>query len=254
MREITQEQFRTAITPYVSGSAKTCSYCDLIEELVLLMGPRTYVTIAIGQFMEGYLQICTRKHRISLSGLRPDEIQEFWFIKGIVRDTLESAYATGVVGFEHGRAGSCMSPLERASVVTDLCHHTHFHLVPQVIDIRSEIRAMAEREYVVSNEREFQQLKDRELGAKPYLYYEDTDARGYVFVVEESRVPRQFLRSTVARRIGLAGKGDWMSYPGVEFFGPTRRRLMPLLIEKARAAGLAVGVSERGFGEWFENL
>lgn len=251
MREIAEAQFTRAIAPYTSGNSTTCSYCDVIDELVLLMGPRTYVTIAIGQFMEGYLQVCSRRHRISLTGLNPDEMAEFWFMKGLVRDVLERAYAAGVVGFEHGRAGSCMSPLERASVVTDLCHHAHFHLLPQDIDIRPEIRAICEREHVVTGTKEFQRLKDRELGANPYLYYEAADGKGHVFIVAEARVPRQFLRATVARKIGLAGKGDWMLYPGVEYFEPTRRRLMPILIESARERGLAARVSERGFGEWF---
>jgi len=39
--------YNSIIKPYIERTVKTCSYCDKLDDLILLEGKHSYITIAI---------------------------------------------------------------------------------------------------------------------------------------------------------------------------------------------------------------
>lgn len=216
--------FEKIIEPYITGSAKTCSYCDRLDELILLEGQHSYITIAIGQYMEGYLQVCAKKHRTAATGLTSTETQELVKMKKLVREVYKEIYGISGVAFEHGKAGSCLWSYDTYKNMVSLCHHCHIHFVPANIDIRDQIKTILSEEIVVKNIYELKAFREK-IGAEPYLYFEDSQEIGYVYPVDDEKIPRQFLRTCVAEKLGCKERGDWIKYPGVEFFQATIDKL-----------------------------
>ena len=221
--------YKKIIYPYISGIAQTCSYCDQIEPLILLKGKYTYITLAIGQYVEGYVQICAKKHRTAATGLYPYETIELEQMKKIVRQTYKEVYNVSGIAFEHGKAGACLWKEKTYENMKSLCHHCHIHFVPVKIDIRDQIKRYLPEELVVNNLSELKQVRENILEAEPYLYFEDSQETGYVYPVEGRSIPRQFLRTCVAEKLGIAEKGDWITYPGVELFESTKQKIKPVL-------------------------
>ena len=221
--------YERVIAPYLAGKAETCSYCDYLEPLVLLPGRYAYVTIAIGQYVEGYVQVCTRSHRTAMTGLLDYEARELETMRAVVREAYRRLYGTPGVAFEHGKAGSCMWTGERAQNALSLCHHCHVHYLPRSIDIRADVRAYCREEIPIQSLEDLRQIRAEVLEGAPYLYFEDANLQGYVYPVNDKEIPRQFLRRCVARKLGMEERADWHTYPGTEFFAATEKRLGPVL-------------------------
>lgn len=228
MDEFTRDCIK-AVDPYVRGSAASCSFCDHLDPLILFDGRHTYVTIAIGQMMEGYVQICTHKHRTSFTGMMPREYSEFCEVRSAVRNAFLRAYGTHGIAFEHGQAGSCMWRADASKNLQSLCHHAHVHLVPRDINIRGRVSEYIQEEIAVGSIGDLFEVRQKRLKGGGYLYFEDSTGRGYVYPAEGIRIPRQFLRTCVAKELGMASSADWSRHPGFEFFSKTRDTLMPLL-------------------------
>jgi hypothetical protein len=225
--------YERAISPYVSGAAQTCSYCDHLSPLILLEGRHTYITTAIGQIVEGYTQICSQRHRTAATGLFPDETQELVEMKRLLRAAYRIVYGTPGIAFEHGKAGSCLWGDERPNNMKTLCYHMHVHFVPVDIDIRPYIESLLPDFVRVNSVAELKQVRTRVLEAEPYLYFEDTREVGYVYPVDDDVIPRQFLRNCVAQALGVPEKADWIAFPGAALFGRVRAKLLPVLNELA---------------------
>jgi len=225
--------YEFAIAPYVSGTAQTCSYCDHLSSLILLEGRHTYITMAIGQIVEGYTQICSQRHRTAATGLYSDETRELVEMKQLLRAAYRIVYGTPGIAFEHGKAGSCLWGDQRPTNMKTLCYHTHVHFVPVDIDIRPAIESILPDVIQVNSVDELKRVRTRVLEAEPYLYLEDTREVGYVYPVDDEVIPRQFLRTCVAQALGVPEKADWMTFPGTELFGIVRSKLVPVLTELA---------------------
>lgn len=223
------EECRELIDPYLKGAASTCSYCDHLDPLILLEGVHTYITMAIGQIVEGYLQVCSQKHRTAATGLEQHEVPEMEQMKSIIRNSYQRVYNNRGIAFEHGKAGSCLWDDAQKGHKYDLCYHAHIHFVPVEIDIRPGIKKILPREVVVRNFSELKEFRTNELGNDSYLYFEDSQEVGYVYPVNDEEIPRQFLRKLVARAIGLPERSDWVKYPGIEYFEKINKKLGPVI-------------------------
>lgn len=215
------------ITPYLTGAKKTCSYCDHLTPLILLEGEHSYITLAIGQIVEGYLQVCAQKHRTSATGFLPNERDEFVLMKQVVRLAYKEVYGNSGVAFEHGQAGTCM--LNEDDSDDSLCHHTHTHFAPVNIDIRNAVKKILPDEIIVNSLNELIDVRDKVLLGGPYLYFEDSNCIGYVYPVKGRPIPRQFLRTCVALELNMKHRGDWITFPGEEFFEIGRNKLQTVL-------------------------
>lgn len=230
MQQITAEanKYQAIIQPYLSGEKTSCSYCDYLAPLVLLEGKHTYITLVIGQYTEGYLQLCSKLHKTSTAGLSSEELEEYFLMKQIIREAYRQAYGTPGIFFEHGKAGTCLWRSEDENKYS-LCHHCHLHCVPKPVDIREAIKVYLPNELIVHNLEELRTIRKEILMEYPYLYFEDTQEIGYVYPVSNTTIPRQFLRTCVAEQLDIPEKGDWITFPGTEFFDKTRTTLEPLL-------------------------
>lgn len=218
-----------AIRPYINGTAETCSYCDHLYPLILAEGQHTYITLAIGQIVEGYLQLCTHKHRTACTGLYEYETSEFLKMKEIIRNSFSACYGTRGIAFEHGKAGSCLWGEKAMSNLADLCHHTHLHFVPVDVNIRPAIRKLLPEEIAVHSIQELKKIREEHLFGDSYLYFEDSSEIGYVYPVGKIDIPRQFLRTCLAEELGVPERADWCSFPGEEYFASGRDKLQPVL-------------------------
>ena len=219
------------IDPYLKGTASTCSYCDHLDPLILQEGIHTYITIAIGQIVEGYLQVCSQQHRTATTGLHQHEMPELEKMKRIIRDSYERVYKNRGIAFEHGKAGSCLWKDDKIGHKYDLCYHAHIHFIPVEIDIRDGIKEFLPKELIIRNLSELKEFRTQELGNDSYLYFEDSQEVGYAYPVNEEEIPRQFLRKLVASALDLPEKADWVKYPGTEYFEIIKNKLGPVIRE-----------------------
>lgn len=210
--------YRQAIKPYISGEAKTCSYCDCIKPLVIYYGESFYITAAIGSYMIGYIQLCSYEHRTSATGILRSEYDEFEKMLLAIRKCFKKVYGNYGICFEHGQAGTCCWTENH---VNSLCHHMHIHCLPVSIDIHPAIESRFPDYYEVCDVQHMIQIRKDILNGGPYLFFSSADNRKYMYNVVNQNVPRQFLRRCVAEKLEIADKADWIKYPGVEYYEET---------------------------------
>jgi len=211
-----------AITPYITGGSASCSYCDRIEPLIIYYGRHFYITVAIGAFMPGYIQLCSYKHRTSATGVLPVEREEFTLLSAAIRNSFKIVYGNYGIGFEHGQAGTC---LWKENYINSLCHHMHIHYLPTEINIHDIITSDFYEYIEVSNIYDMVKVRKDVLCGNPYLYFSHTPDKGYMYNVAGLDVPRQYLRKCVANKLGIPEKYDWLKYPGDEYFEQTIKEL-----------------------------
>ena len=207
-----------AIKPYITGESASCSYCDRIEPLIIYHGRHFYITVAIGAYMPGYIQLCSYKHRTSVTGILPVEREEFNFLSVTIRNSFKSVYGNYGIGFEHGQAGTC---LWKENHINSLCHHMHVHYLPSTINIHDDIASIFYNYTEVSDIYDMVKFRENVLCGNPYLYFSPTPDKGYMYNVTGLDVPRQYLRSCVANKLGISEKADWQKYPGDEYYEQT---------------------------------
>ena len=224
--------FRKAIEPYITEERQTCSYCDIIDSLVLYRGTHFYVTAAIGSYMPGYVQLCSYQHRTSATGIRLNEYTEFMHLSQVIRRCFSKTYGNSGICFEHGQAGTCLWTENNAS---SLCHHMHIHFVPARMDIHKKIADSFPTYFTVSDIAEMVKIRTEVLQGGPYLYFSNNQEFGYMYDVSGREVPRQFLRRCVSEELEITHRADWKQYPGVEFFAQTISDLSQMIsIEATR--------------------
>jgi diadenosine tetraphosphate (Ap4A) HIT family hydrolase len=224
--------FYEVIKPYITGDIKSCSYCDKLEPLILYYGKHFYVTVAIGAYMPGYIQLCSYQHRTSATGILPVEREEFQRLSNAIRNSFMKVYGNYGIGFEHGQAGTCMW---RENYINSLCHHMHVHFLPAIIDIHEDILARFNDFTEVRSIDDMIKIRQEVLCGRPYLYFSLKPNKGCMYNVANLDVPRQFLRKCVADKLGIPQKADWQEYPGVEHYEQTIRELSkPIAKEMSR--------------------
>jgi diadenosine tetraphosphate (Ap4A) HIT family hydrolase len=221
--------YHSVIEKYLRGNAETCSYCDFLNPLVLLRGEFLYITLAIGAFCEGYLQICTLRHRTASTGIDSQERQELNVMIETVRRTYDQTYMTRGIMFEHGQAGSCLWGEDALMNLTSLCHHMHIHCVPKNMNIHNTINKTFPKYFEVCSPEQMLEIRRDELGAEQYLFFLPPSGCGYMYDVKDITVPRQFLRTCVATELGKKELANWQTHPGIEYFEETKSKLTDVL-------------------------
>jgi hypothetical protein len=222
--------YNKIIKPYVEKIANTCSYCDKLDDLVLLEWKYSYITIAIWQYMEGYVQICSKKHRPSVAWLEKYEAKEFYQMKNVLKKAFKECYNKNMICFEHWQAWSCHWWKDYDKNEKTLCYHAHLHCLPCDVDIRSDIKEILSEEIIVNSFEDLKYIRDMVIVRDAYLFFEDKMWIWYLYPVEdESVIPRQFLRKCVAKQLWMLEKADWVKYPWIDFFDKTKSELKPIL-------------------------
>ncbi len=166
----------------------------------ILMETDSFVVVpALGQLVEGYLQIVAKSHITSMGNLSADLFEELLFLMKSTSKALDRLYKKPVV-FEHGAVNS----YQRAGCCID---HAHWHLVPIEHDM-SGILTQQFKGGPIGDPREIRYLAKSRV---PYLFYIDTAGQMYLF--EAPIVPSQYFRQWLAMKVGMSDKWNWAVSP-----------------------------------------
>lgn len=159
---------------------------------------KSFVIIpTIGQLIEGYLLIVTKKHYTSMGHLTAIQLNELEEVKQKISIVLSKTYGKPIF-FEHGSAfegiGGCG------------VYHAHLHVVPvgETISLLDDLRFL--EGYKIET---LGSLVDRINSGKSYLFYEDQKSVKYIF--NEDGIPSQFFRKILAKQLGKTS-WDWRNF------------------------------------------
>jgi diadenosine tetraphosphate (Ap4A) HIT family hydrolase len=160
-----------------------------------------FVVSAIGQFIKGYLLICSKSHFLNMGSLDTSIFDEFIEVKERVRKLLYDVYEISPIFFEHGaariknRAGTCVD-------------HAHLHAVPiEIHDAKVFSSIYFCKEIPATPESVISFSKT----GNPYFFLEISDRRMYLF--DALLLPCQFGRRVLAQLVHLNNHWNWRKYP-----------------------------------------
>jgi len=146
----------------------------------------------IGQIMEGYVQIVTRKHQLSdqhplyCYGHIPKKwSSEYHQFVSELDSRVKECYGE-TIHFEHGEYGERKRKGGKPATV-----HMHLHIVPSKVSILKPIREGGL--FSVSNLDNLDQLLELTKSMVSYYYYKDIDGEEYL-LTPKSETPSQVMR------------------------------------------------------------
>lgn len=202
----------------------SCQYCEEFESgkleingqdlgnRIIFESDNFVVVPSLGQIVEGYLLIISKKHYTSIGEIPPGLHDELDTVCQKVRKILFDSYGMPLF-FEHGpsckrqKGGSCID-------------HAHLHVVPVQIDILPELSKHFRYKIIKS----FDALKKQFDKGVSYFFYESNLRERYLFEVSEI-VPSQYIRQIIASKIGKPERWDWRSCFGINELLKTIERL-----------------------------
>lgn len=201
-----------------------CQYCDEFESgslevrgqslgnRVLFESDNFLVFPSLGQIVEGYLLIATKRHYIGLGEIPSELHQELEEVQEKVRTVLTNNYGTPLF-FEHG-------PTSRSKKGGCCIEHAHIHAVPLQVDILDDIT----ENFTYRKINDFNELKKQFARGVPYFFFEDNNRDRYLFEIPDV-VPSQYIRQIIAHKIGKPERWDWRSCLGLEELTRTLKKL-----------------------------
>lgn len=181
-------------TPFQEIVGKQCL------ERILRVSENFVVLPAIGQIIEGYLLIVTKKHYISMGELPENHLVELNALMQEISAVLKKIYQSRAIFFEHGsvtcigEGGSCID-------------HAHIHAVPIEVDLIPKIPPFYEVKKIESLGCLKEQVKKR----IPYCFYQSVNNEKYVF--DGTVVPSQFFRRLIAHEVESPDIWNWREFP-----------------------------------------
>jgi diadenosine tetraphosphate (Ap4A) HIT family hydrolase len=197
-------------------------YGRTADSRALLLTDNFVVFPTIGQIVEGYLLIATRRHFRALADLPADMAPELRSLLVLLQDVLGEIYGRPCA-FEHGTRTNCAGGCG--------IYHAHLHVVPVRNGIEP-LNALKKRHPYV----EISGLAAIPEVIRPsdsYLYYQASSGENYVVPV--SYVPSQFVRRLLAEAVGEPN-WDWRRSTQEDRLVSTLHRVGSVLHNKVDAA------------------
>jgi hypothetical protein len=195
------------IVDAVSTVAHTprCFLCNPEPEWTWHESKNFRAVLGLGPIGPGYTLIAAREHLPSMLDLDAELAAELREFTTEVRNEMEGHWGPTVVG-EHGRVAPCLALAVRRH--EPHCLHAHRLVFPghAELDLRLSMPGITVLDYESPSEAEGCSWPGQ------YLYVEDACGRCQVGLVQ-GPLPRQFLRSVVARARGQAELADWRRSP-----------------------------------------
>lgn len=204
-----------------------CLFCSIIETPDLHKNPEDevieetenfYAKPALGQFIEGYTLINSKKHYNCFACISATELNEFDMFKQKIIKRLSNIYSLPVIVFEHGgaafhhRSSNCAGCIAQPLIYSSDCggciDHAHMHLIPFDKDIHNLLKENFDFERI----EDLVELLKYQAENLSYLYYESTNRERFVFKVDE-KLPSQFLRKLVCEILGQPNVWNWAKHP-----------------------------------------
>ena len=159
----------------------------------------------LGSFIEGYSLIVSKNHVHNTGCFDVRVIHELELFIQRIRRKLSDIYKKNSIVVEHGsmgnhnHAGSCID-------------HHHLHIFP--VDLPDMLEFLSEK---FVNHASISSMKDLipfNENQVPYIYYNSTSQKQYVF--EVPILAKQYLRQVIAVQIGHPQDWDWRDKPFLE--------------------------------------
>ena len=188
-----------------------CLFCELAdshqqrhsmpEDHALAVSDNFYAKPALGQFVEGYMLIITKRHYRTLSEISSNDFTELDRFQDRLSKILMQLYHSPILAFEHG----CTNAQRRAGSCID---HAHMHLLP----FRNDISGYLKSRFSFKVLRSTAELGPCSSRGVSYLYYEWGKGEKLVFEVDVN-IPGQYLRRVVCEQLGQPDVWDWAAHP-----------------------------------------
>jgi diadenosine tetraphosphate (Ap4A) HIT family hydrolase len=202
-----------------------CRFCAPPDaDRIILTSQNFYVMLSLGPMVEGYALVIARHHVECCAAIPSSQLDEFTTVVCAVQHAQHLVYGSSRY-YEHGRTGSCLPNAEGERH----CHHAHLHCVPLPLDVFSAVA----RDYPIVGLPSWEAVLGKYKAApEPYLLVEK-EALPAMAVVPQ-KIPRQYLRTVVAKAIGEPHLADWAAFQGWDLIKAARVRLAPVLQQVAR--------------------
>jgi diadenosine tetraphosphate (Ap4A) HIT family hydrolase len=166
-----------------------------IDSRILHETNRFVVMADISPLVPGHVMIVPKAHILCYGAVEDTARDEFSGIVNATRAILSEHYGPSVM-LEHGT--SSLAP------VADHVTHAHLHIVPATIDIRDSLLNFNTTTIAGLSDLSYWAARDEE-----YVYFESC-AGERVVADRIVNIPRLFIRSEVAKRVGLPDPlWDW---------------------------------------------
>jgi len=181
---------------------RNCEFCSEIQTGFLKIGESEFgrrilnesdnfiVLPCLGQFIEGYLLIISKKHYQSMSQIPHALFSELDEVLERVKRVLQSNYGKSFF-FEHGdvcnekKAGSCID-------------HAHIHVIP----VKSNILEYLSYSFSHQEITALTEIKNQYRKKAPYFFLQQHNDKRYVFKIKQ-QVPSQFIRRIITLEMGI---------------------------------------------------
>jgi ATP adenylyltransferase len=171
------------------------------------------VVTALGQFVEGYVLICTKNHYLNMSTLDNNMTNELQILKDKVRKMFQEIYKKEAIFFEHGAAsiknseGTCVD-------------HAHLHAIP--LDLY-DLGIFSSEYLIKGNDANTKSLKNYSKTGNPYFYIEGATGKPELF--DAILMPCQYGRRVIARLVNKSNYWDWRKYKFIANMIKTTRQV-----------------------------
>ena len=192
-----------------------CLFCDIwarranpinVEDTIIEESESFYVKAALGQFVQGYVLINTKKHYPNYASIRDERLfDELNRLINVVCEKLSQYSNNSFLIFEHGSLNTfCKS----GSCIAKCIDHAHLHVIPTDVDIETELK------------NEFDWLRINSLHElsmirhMPYIFYQ-SNGRKYVFFIKK-HIQSQFVRKILCEKMSISNQWNWRTNPFAE--------------------------------------
>lgn len=170
-------------------NAFTRIYCQDLFGRMLFRSEGFVVVPSLGQLTEGHLLLLPTKHFTAVGDLPDTLLREFSVIIENVAANVATEFGPHVA-FEHG--------VRSAGFGGCGIYHAHMHTVPLAqsqdpIDTLKQRFPYVELDHLI-------EINKRSTGLPSYLFYQDSDARLYLF--DTGPLPSQYMRKLLADGLG----------------------------------------------------
>ena len=192
-----------------------CLFCDiqvldstgcLPENIILDSSSNFYCKPALGQFIEGYLLINSKRHIPNFASL--SSIEEYNELENLIQKTQfkisKILRKSEFITFEHGSTNRFCNVNACKSKCID---HAHMHIIPTSKDIIKDLHLMFEVF-------EINCLTDLNSYANnSYLYYSSTLSKKHYCIPINSYLPSQFIRQLICQKLDIPDMWNWNQHP-----------------------------------------
>jgi diadenosine tetraphosphate (Ap4A) HIT family hydrolase len=171
----------------------------------------------LGQIVEGYLLIITKKHFPSMRDVPQSIYSELNWVIDRTSEILKYKYGSDCIQFEHGastfvQGGACC------------IEHAHLHIAPLNVDVSPYIvkRKTFECQNYPGSARRLLRLE------MPYLYVNLPRENGSEsFLMDATDLPSQYMRQVIAKAKGKEDEWDWNIFLGKKELENCLKKLKP---------------------------